>query len=104
MKSYYDEIEQKVTLHHNGIYMVFYKNELFKLPTDIIKRGLERGKGLKRGLANESRQADGLDRYDLADTLRGYKNVDDLLMNNIENMKIEEIKLGIIEYLSTLRG
>ena len=77
--------------------LILPENDLFKLPEDVLKKAIGRGKGYNRVLINERRQA-GVDRWQVYNWLKGHsvpKNVADL----IESMGTKELREGCTEYL-----
>jgi hypothetical protein len=78
--------------------LILSENDLFKLPDDVIKKAIGKGKARQRALANENRQA-GIDRWQVYEWLKGYK-VPENAASLIESATAKEVKEGCIEYLS----
>jgi len=89
----------EIVIKQSGCVMVLYKNELYQLPQDILVKALKRGKGLQRIQAVAKREAKDFDRWQLYETLKGNRFVDDDIINTVEVMDIGELREGLLEYL-----
>lgn len=79
--------------------LVLYENELYQLPRDILVKGLQRGKGLKRTIANDKRQAQAFDKWELYEVLKQNRTIDDDTIRYVEVIPESELREGVIEYL-----
>ena len=89
----------EIVIKQPGCIMVLYKNELYQLPQDILLKALQRGKGLKRVQSVAKREAKDFDRWQLYETLKGNRLIDDDIINTVEVMDIGELREGLLEYL-----
>ena len=95
-------MSNQIIIKQPGCIMVLYQNELYQLPKDILLKALRRGKGLKRVNSNLKRQAQGFDRWELYECLKGNRHIDSVLMQWVEVMPEDELKSGVIEYLDAM--
>ena len=85
--------------------LVLNENELFNgLNTEILRKALTRGKGYQRVEVSLKRQATGCDKWVLYEALKGNRNINDKFIQTVENMPIQELKEGLLEFLLTKRG
>ena len=90
---------------HKGI-VVLYENELLTLlgnSPDIARKAFGRGKGLKRVVSNLKRQAQGFDRWQLYEVLKGNRHIDTCTCDWVRGMNNTELVEGVLTYLERLK-
>lgn len=95
-------LEIKVT---NSL-LVLKENELMQclaLKPDVFESAIKRGKGRIRASSASNRQvksnAQGFDRWQLYELLKGNRNLDETAISWIEGMNSAELREGVIEFL-----
>ncbi len=82
--------------------LVLDEGELIRgMPTDILQKAILKGKGFRRAETTAKRGMQGFNRWELYETLKGTRKLDDLLIKSIETMPAAELREGVIEYLLT---
>lgn len=90
---------------HKGV-VILYENELLTLlanSPDIAKKAFGRGKGLKRVESNLKRQAQGFDRWQLYEVLKGNRHIDECTYDWIRGMSHTELVEGVLAYMERLK-
>ena len=86
-----------------GQLLIMTEAELFKclaLRPEVYKLAVGRGKGYKRAQSVAARNAEGFDRWQLYETLKGNRVVDKDTLAWIEGMNVHEMREGLSEYLT----
>lgn len=69
---------------------------------EIHENAICQGKGYLRVMSTAARQADGFDRWQLYETLKGNRSIDKDTLSWISGMDVHEMREGLLEYLTAI--
>lgn len=70
---------------------------------DIFRKAIGRGKGYKRAMSTQERLAEGFDRWQLYETLKGNRYIDECTYDWIRGMNHTELVEGVLAYLERVK-
>lgn len=96
----------EVTIKLPKMLLILNENELIQALTaspDIFRKAIGRGKGYKRAMSTQERQAEGFDRWQLYETLKGNRYIDSCTFDWVQGMNHTELVEGVLAYLQRLK-
>ena len=70
---------------------------------DIFQRAIGRGKGYTRAVNSNQRQAEGFDRWQMYEALKGNRSIDDSTVAWVQGMSHKELVEGVSAYIEKMR-
>ena len=70
---------------------------------EVFQRAIGRGKGYCRATSTKQRQANGFDQWQLYETLKGNKTIDNATFDWVQGMPATELRDGVCSFLERVR-
>lgn len=96
----------EITIKLPKMILILTDSEIIQALTaspDIFRKAIGRGKGYKRAMSIQERQAEDFDRWQLYETLKGNRDIDSCTFQWVKGMNETELREGVYSFLERMR-
>lgn len=96
----------EITIKLPKMLLILTDSEIIQALTaspDIFRKAIGRGKGYKRAISTQERLAEGFDRWQLYETLKGNRNIDSCTYEWVRGMNHKELVEGVLSFLERMQ-